>query len=257
MPTLLVSNLSAGYGKGIVVNRATLSVDKGELCALLGLNGCGKTTLLKTVCGLLPLREGKCLVNDEDCSKMNERQRALRMSYIPQRGSLISGKTVLEVILMGANARLHLLDAPGNDDRRMAYAAMEDLGIQDYADRNYEMLSEGQKQLVILARSLVQDAPVMLMDEPDSALDFVNRNMVMEKLRSILKEKQKAGLVTLHDPNFALSYCDCLLLMKDGVILEKLVLKSAEKSDVERALSAVYGNVRVIEHPKGYVMINA
>ena len=254
---LKVSDIRCGYNHREIVHNATFSVAGGEFCALLGLNGCGKTTLIKAVCGFLPTHQGKCLVGDVDCTKMNERQRALQISYIPQRGSLISGKTVLEVVLMGFNARLHLLDSPGRLHRKKALDALEQLGIGHLADRDYGQLSEGQKQMVILARTMVQDTPVMLMDEPDSALDFVNRNIVLEKIRHILHTHGRAGLITLHDPNFALSYCDSLLLMREGNIIQRLQLRDATREDVEEALRKIYGNIRILQHEGGYVMVRA
>ena len=254
---LKVENVSCGYLHREVVHNASLSVAPGEFCALLGLNGCGKTTLMKAVCGLLPVHHGKCLVDGVDCTRYNERQRALMMSYIPQRGSLISGKTVLEVVLMGFNARLHLLDSPGKIHREKAMAALERLGMSHLADRDYAILSEGQKQVIILARTMVQDTPVMLMDEPDSALDFVNRNLVLGKIREVLHAQNRAGLITLHDPNFALAYCDSLILMQEGNIIQRITLKDATLEQIQEALSRIYGQIRILQYEHGYVMVRA
>ena len=254
---LKVEHVRCGYLHREIVHDASLSVAPGEFCALLGLNGCGKTTLMKAICGLLPVHEGTCLVNGVDCTKDNERQRALKMAYIPQRGSLIAGKTVLEVVLMGFNARLHLLDSPGKIHREKAMEALERLGMANLAQRDYSQLSEGQKQIIILARTMVQDTPVMLMDEPDSALDFVNRNLVLDKIREVLHTQNRAGLITLHDPNFALAYCDSLILMQDGKILQRLVLKDATREQIQEALSRIYGQIRILQYEHGYVMVRA
>lgn len=253
---LMVEHLSAGYGRQDILHDVNLDVSGGEFCALLGLNGCGKTTLIKSICGLLPVRQGRCTVDGSDCTHLNERQRALRVSYIPQRGSLILGKTVLEVVLMGFNAQLHLLASPGRRHRQAAMETLERLGLAAAANQDYATLSEGQKQLVILARALVQDAPVMLMDEPDSALDFVNRNMVLGKVREVLHTQGRAGLITLHDPNFALAYCDRLLLMKKGRLLQSLTLKNAAQEDVEAALAGIYGDIRILRYEGGFVMVH-
>lgn len=252
---LKVENVRCGYHHREVVHNATFAVEGGEFCALLGLNGCGKTTLIKAICGFLPTHDGKCYADGVDCTAMNERQRALRMAYIPQRGSLISGKTALEVVLMGFNARLHLLDSPGRAHKQKAREALAQLGMEHLADRDYGELSEGQKQMVILARTLVQDTPVLLMDEPDSALDFVNRNIVLSKVRQILHSRNRAGLITLHDPNFALSYCDTLLLMQEGTIIQRLSLGEASREDVEEALKKIYGNIRILQHEGGFAMV--
>ena len=257
MELLKIEHVRCGYQHREIVHDANLSVAPGEFCALLGLNGCGKTTLMKAICGLLPVHEGRCLVDGVDCTRYNERQRALKMSYIPQRGSLITGKTVLEVVLMGFNARLHLLDSPGKIHRQKAMEALERLGMDHLAQRDYAQLSEGQKQVVILARTMVQDTPVMLMDEPDSALDFVNRNLVLGKIREVLHTQNRAGLITLHDPNFALVYCDSLILMKEGKILQRITLKDATREDIQKALSSIYGEIQILQYEKGYVMVRA
>lgn len=257
MELLKVENVSTGYVHREIVHNASLSVAPGEFCALLGLNGCGKTTLMKAICGLLPVHRGKCMVNGTDCTRDNERQRALKMSYIPQRGSLISGKTVLEVVLMGFNARLHILDSPGKIHREKAIEALERLGMAHLAQQDYATLSEGQKQIIILARTMVQDTPVMLMDEPDSALDFVNRNLVLGKIREVLHSQNRAGLITLHDPNFALAYCDSLILMKQGTILQRIELKTSTREQIQEALSQIYGTIRILEYERGYVMVRS
>lgn len=254
---LIVEHLRCGYRGRTVVEDATFSVAAGEFCALLGLNGCGKTTLIRSICGLLPVRQGRCTVAGEDCTRLNERRRARLMSYIPQRGSLMEGKTVLDVVLMGFNARLRLLESPGAAHRQKALETLERLGLPEIAGRDYALLSEGQKQLVILARALVQDAPAMLMDEPDSALDFVNRSMVLEKVRDTLRSQGRAGLISLHDPNFAMAYCDRLLLMRDGGILLELPLQNASREEVEAALSQIYGKIRVLHHEGGFAMVRA
>ena len=254
---LSVEHLYCGYGRQEIVHDVSLSVEKGEFCALLGLNGCGKTTLIKSICGLLPIEQGRCFVDGEDCTDLNERQHALRMSYIPQRSSPLFGKSVLDVVLMGYNARLHLLESPGELCRLQAAEALDRLGWHGLARRDYATLSEGQKQLVILARTLVQDAPVMLMDEPDSALDFVNRTMVLDKVRNVLQSQGRAGLISLHDPNFAMAYCDRLLLMKNGTIGQELTLKDASREEVASALSWIYGEICVLEHQGRFVMVHA
>ena len=142
-PLLSVEHLTGGYGRRTVVRDVSFTVERGELCALLGLNGCGKSTLLKSVCGLLPIREGRCAVDGEDCTHLHERQRALRMAYIPQRATPIAGRTVLDVVLMGFNARLHLFETPGRGRRQLAAETLGQLGLADMAELDYAELSEG------------------------------------------------------------------------------------------------------------------
>lgn len=251
---LSLREICTGYGDREIVRGASLTVQGGEFCALLGLNGCGKTTLLRAACGLLPLHGGSCTVGETDTTHLDERSRARLMSYIPQRGSPIMGKTVLEVVLMGFNPRLRLLDSPGETHRKIAMEHLTHLGLAELAGRDYATLSEGQKQLVILARALSQDTPVMLMDEPDSALDFVNRHMVLGKIREVLHGRRQAGLITLHDPNFALCYCDRLLLMQNGVILNEIDMRNTDRAAIEVGLRRIYGEIAVLEYKDRYIM---
>ena len=249
-----ISHANVQFGGDVILQDINFEVRDNEKIAIVGRNGCGKTTLLRAACGLLPMKEGRCMVGETETTHLDEKSRARLMSYIPQRGSPIMGKTVLEVVLMGFNARLRLLDSPGEAHRRIAMEHLTHLGLAELAGRDYATLSEGQKQLVILARALSQDTPVMLMDEPDSALDFVNRHMVLGKIREVLHERQQAGLITLHDPNFALSYCDRLLLMQDGTIVTEIDMRNTDRATIEAALGIIYGEIAVLEYKDRYIM---
>ncbi len=260
---LRIENLRAGYNGRTIIQDIHLSVESGEFLALLGLNGSGKTTLLRSACGLMKAASDCCLVYDAKAGKtidylgLNEYQRAKLIAYIPQRHSAIYNTSVLEVVLMGFNPYLRLLEGPSASQKRQAAEALAYLGLAEKMAEDYLSLSEGQKQLVILARCIVQDAPVMMMDEPDSALDFVNRNLVLSQIRYLLSDKQRCGIITLHDPNFAMAYCDRLLLLKDGTVADCIVMAGAEREDLRRRLSAVYGDIDILAHKGRYAMVRA
>lgn len=248
-----VQGVRVSYGSTEIVHGVSFSLKKGELCAFLGLNGSGKTTLLRGVCGLIPM-EGQVLVDGRILREMNERERARHLSFIPQISSPIQGKTVTEVMLMGANPYLGLLESPKAEHYRAVDEALKRLEIEDFAQRQFHELSQGQKQLVILARTLVQNSPVMLMDEPDSALDFRNRHMVLEKIRNVVKDAGKAGLITLHDPNFAMAYCDRLLLLKQGNVIAEVDMRTASEDEVRQKLSMIYGKIELFAYTGGYMI---
>ncbi len=254
---LTLENISAGYGSRRVVRKVNLAIERGEFCALLGLNGSGKTTLLKAVCGLLPMEEGRCLVNGLDCTGFNEYKRAKYISYIPQRYSKMQGVTVLDAVLMGRNPHLALFASPSGADREQAKNLLDKMNIAQLAHQDFARISEGQKQLVILARTLLQDAPVMLMDEPDSALDFLNRHKMLARVRQLICDEGKAGLVTLHDPNFALAYCHRLFLLQGGEIAGELSLAAASKEEIRQCLAKIYGDIIILEHENRYMMLQA
>lgn len=241
------------YGSRQVIRGIDLAVGEGEFCALLGLNGSGKTTLLHGACGFLPM-EGRCAAGGLDCAGLNERRRARLISFIPQLSTLGGGRSVLDVVLMGFNARLGLFQSPGRAHRQAAWEVLERIGYGHMAQRDFGTLSQGQRQLVILARCMVQDTPVMLMDEPDSALDFLNRHMVLGKVRDMIHADGRAGLITLHDPNFAMAYCDRIFLLRDGVLQTELAMASAGREEILEKLSLIYGSIDVIPYSGGWLM---
>ena len=254
METLLsLHEISVGYGAKAVVSDVSFDVPAGELCALLGLNGSGKTTLLKGVCGLLPLRGGRCLLRGLDFTGFNERDRARCLSYIPQRFSKLINVTVMDAVMMGLNTKLGILEFPTAADKESAGAALEKMGVAELASEDFSKLSEGQKQLVILARAMVQNAPVMLMDEPDSALDFPNKHKTLARIRKLVRDEDKAGIVTLHDPNLALMHCDRLILLHEGRLLSELHLAGASKDEVQSCLRSIYNSIELIEYDGSYI----
>lgn len=247
MSALEIQDLRTGYGAQEVLKGVDLAVRTGELCALLGLNGSGKSTLLRAVCGLIPARWAALTVDGHDLGPMHERQRARWLSYIPQRSSAGTGLTVLEVVLMGCNPRLGLFESTTAADRERARGALRRVGLDGFEERPFDRISEGQRQLAVFARALVQDAPVMLLDEPDSALDFVHRHQVLGQISALVRSEGKSGLVTLHDPNFAMAYCDRLLLLKEGRLAGDVAVGASTAEELAGALSRLYGPVRVLE----------
>ncbi|MDR2598792.1 MAG: ABC transporter ATP-binding protein [Oscillospiraceae bacterium] len=241
---LLINNLTIKYGTKTIIDNVSLELKSNEIVALLGLNGSGKTTLLKGLCGLLPISNGEILINDNNkiisLTKANEKQRANYISFIPQRHSKLIGVTVINAVLMGLNARLGIFEQPTADDKKLTLEALEKMNIQHLANDVFSELSEGQKQLVVLARTLVQNTPVMLMDEPDSALDFSNTHSALSNIRKLVHNENKTCLITLHDPNLALSYCDRIILIDKGKIVSELLLKETSRDDITSCLSKVY-----------------
>ncbi len=268
---LTVKNFSAGYafqkknGSDAVVKNISFSLNNGTLTALIGANGCGKSTLLKGICKLIP-SSGNVLLQESaqqnisrqvssadthsdrtllPLHQLTTRQIARLISYIPQRSGITVSLSALDIVLMGFHPYLSLLESPGKRHREKALTALETVGLVDRKDQDFLTLSEGQKQLCILARTLVQDTCLLLFDEPDSALDFSNRQMFLQTIQEIICTRQKTGLLVLHDINLALDYCDQLLLMKDGKIIRTLYPKIDSEKMLSKALSEICGNVEV------------
>ena len=168
---LRVESLCAGYGQRRVLRDVSFSVRRGELCALLGANGSGKSTLLRALCGLTDAPEGCMLLEAESLRDMSCRRRAQRIGYLAQRSACELALSVMDVVLMGCNPALGPFQKPGPEDRRRAMALLAELGDAAWAEAGYLSLSEGQRQLVLFARTLVRRSPLLLLDEPDSALE--------------------------------------------------------------------------------------
>ena len=242
MSHLSVKRISAGYGKNNVIENISFDLDDGTLMGIIGANGSGKTTLLKALCGILP-HQGNCTLEDTVLEELSAKQLAKLVSYIPQRSGIPIDISALDVVLMGFNPKLGLLEHPTRKMKDAAMQALEQVGLAGKEETNYLHLSEGQKQLCILARTLVSDSKLLLLDEPESALDFRFRNQMLSLLRSWVASRERSAIVTLHDPALALNFCDKLLLLSDGGVLDIIAPKSDSLDKMEQVLRKVYGPI--------------
>lgn len=237
-----VNGLRAGYGPRHVLEDISFDLNGGTVTGILGANGSGKTTLLKAICDILP-HEGTCLLDGTVLEGLSSRSIAKLCSYIPQRSGITIDISVLDVVLMGFNPQLGLLQWPTELMRKTALHALEQVGLAGREEENYLHLSEGQKQLCILARTLVTQSKLLLLDEPESALDFRYRYRMFKILRSWVSEKKICAVATLHDPDLALNYCDRILLLQEGKLLGCLSPGEDDPEAMEALLRQVYGPV--------------
>lgn len=242
MSSFRVSGLCAGFGGRRVLDDISFSLEGGNLLGILGANGSGKTTLLRSICGILP-HEGECVLDGARLEGLGARKLSKLCSYIPQRSGITIDISALDVVLMGFNPQLGLLAHPTEAMTRQALDALERVGIGGMAEMNYMHLSEGQKQLCILARTLVTQGRLLLLDEPESALDFHFRYRMLQIIRDWVRHDSRAALVALHDPMLALNYCDELLLLKNGQSIGVLRPGSDSCGRMEEMLCEIYGNV--------------
>lgn len=259
MSLLLVENLCTGYGKTNVVNDISLSVEAGQMVGLLGPNGCGKSTFIKALCKGVPFA-GTAFIEDLDLRKLSEKELAKRCTYVPQRSGLSIDITVFEVVLMGFHPYLGILQSPGEEMKAKVREILTLVGLGEMMSANFMELSEGQKRLCILARSLVTDAKLLIMDEPDAALDFGVRHALLRLVSVRIREQRNGVLLAMHDTNLALSYCDIIYLMKQGRIVGSIKPGEDSRESMEEKLSDLYGPVRLLSYDrkdgkKGIVMV--
>ena len=250
---LEVRGLRCGYGKRNpveIVHGVDFNVDEGEFVCIIGANGCGKTTTLKALMGLLPALGGECLVHGKNVAKLSEKDRSREFAYIPQAHTPPFPFSVSDVVLMGRTPYINQLSRVSSGDKEIAYEAMELLDIVDLADKAYTMLSGGQQQLVLIARALTQQSGILVMDEPTAALDFGNQQLVLSRMRT-LSEMGKAVIMVTHDPDHALFCADKVIVMSEGrVIMEG----TSTECITNETLQKIYGtaaNVMDVEVAPG------
>jgi iron complex transport system ATP-binding protein len=213
---LAVEDLAFGYGERTVGAGVGFAVAAGEVLCLLGPNGGGKTTLFKTILGLLPTRGGRICVDGEDVGGWNPRRRALAFGYVPQAGAGQFPFSVSEMVLMGRTAHRGSFAAPSAGDHVAAEAALERLGIPHLAGRDWLRISGGERQLALIARALAQAPRVLVLDEPTASLDFGNQVRVLEQVRRLADEGGLAIVFSTHQSEQAFAVADRVALLHEG-----------------------------------------
>lgn len=248
MSLININNISAGYKNGLskenVIEDISFSIEAGELVGILGANGSGKSTLVKAICNIIS-HKGDVQIGEQLVSQLKANEIAKLISYIPQSSGLSIDISVLDVVLMGFNARLNPLENPTGEMKDKARKMLELVGLSAMCDNNYMLLSEGQKRLVILARALVNEGTFLIMDEPESSLDFNIRYRLMDIIRRRINEESKAGLIILHDAMIALNCCDRLILLKDKKIVGTVDLHNDTIDVIEEQLMKIFGNISI------------
>ena len=213
---LRVEKLEFSYNKNVPVLRgADLELGQGQVGILLGKNGCGKTTLFKNILGIEKPSGGNIFFGGENLQKMNRRERARRIAYVPQHihfGDL----TVFDSVLMGRVSYFGM--QAGREDYTAVEKILEDMGLTAFAARSAEELSGGEKQKIAIARAMAQEPKLMVFDEPTGNLDLANEMLIMQEAKKLAREKNISILSSLHDLNQALYFGDKFFMMKDGVV---------------------------------------
>ena len=231
---LEIKNLNFKYTDRLVLDDISFGVDKGKIVGLLGENGVGKSTLFKCILGFLQPSSGEILINGLDINKLDFKERARLVAYIPQSHHPTFNHKVINVIKMGSNVRMSGFNTPGEEERKRAYEILELLGIEELRDRGYKEISGGERQLVLIARALMQDAKVLIMDEPTANLDYGNQIKVLKTCRDLSKIGYTI-IQSTHHPQQAFMFFDKVILMHDhrllgqGDVMEVLTEENLKK----------------------------
>ena len=254
---LSVKDASFAYDVREIFHRISFDLYASEVLCLMGGNGCGKSTLLDSILGVHTLREGNIFIKNQNVKNMKIQERAREVAYVPQVHDKSFPYKVRQVILMGRTAHMGGFSAPGQEDKEIVKKVMDEIGISHLADRPYTQISGGEMQMIILARALVQDTSVILMDEPTAHLDFYNELLFLERVAKFSMSGGKGILMAPHSPNQAFFLQSKginvrVILMKDGGIVA-----SGTPQDVltEQNLGYVYQVATKINDTSGYKQI--
>jgi len=236
--------LDFGFRSRTIGRGVELALPRGEIVCLLGPNGGGKTTLLRTLLGLLAPLAGEVLLDERPLSRWPGRERAARLAYVPQASASYFDFTLAEMVEMGRTAHRGAFGVPGRRDREEARAALGRLGIAALAERPIHSVSGGERQLALIARALATEAAHILMDEPTANLDFANQSLILDEVAR-LKASGAGILFSTHHPDHALRIADRVVMLRGGVVMAAGATAATLNSE---NLSVLYGRpVDVLE----------
>jgi iron complex transport system ATP-binding protein len=247
---LTVQNIRIGYKNNqLILNNLGFSLERGQMLAILGPNGAGKTTLLRCINAMIKPWAGYVQVEQADVFRMNAAEIARNLGYVAQRND--AGRmTAFDAVLLGRKPHIHW--KIGQEDLAKAAGALHQLGLEDMALRHIDELSGGELQKVCIARALVQEPKVLLLDEPTSSLDLKNQLDILETIGRVVQEHQIAAVMTMHDLNLAFRFADRFLFLKDGEIFAN----GHQDQITADTVAAVYGvQVDILRHNGQIIVI--
>ncbi len=255
--SLKAENIRFAYRKGPnILDDVSLSMPPGSMTALVGQNGSGKSTLLKCINGILTPREGRLSWESLDLLHLSPLERSRIMSYVPQTIPASMSFRVFDVVLMGRRPYASWIRwGVRASDRHKVFSILESLGLEEICFRNYSELSGGQQQKVLIARALVQEPRLLIMDEPTSNLDLRHQQDILKLLKKTASESGISVLLSAHDLNLVMNYADRLEMLKNGRILHSGPVDTVLTSENIREIFDVDTHVG---HYKGtpFVLLN-
>lgn len=241
-----VKNLSIGYENKVVISDVNAAIKHGEIVGIIGCNGAGKSTFLKTIRGLLPKKSGEVLYFGKALEDYDDKELACRVAYLQQHVEVGFGYTGRDIVLAGRYPYMKWWEKESGEDEKLALDCMAYTGTLDLADRPVTEVSGGQKQRILLAKVLAQQTPILFLDEPTTGLDMVYQEEIFRFAKE-LAQMGKTVLMVVHELNFAAKYCTRILLFGEGGLLADA---PPEKAFTEELLSRAYkADISVVKNP--------
>lgn len=253
---LEIENITLGYSQRhaetrLLAEQLSLAAPEGELIALLGRNGVGKSTLLRVLAGVRPPMKGRVLLGGSDIAAMPPAERSRKIAFVTTEQVAVAHLRVHEVVAMGRAPYTGWLGTLAPEDRRVVDESLERVGMTGFRDKALESLSDGERQRVMIARALAQDTPLMLLDEPTAFLDLPNRYQIALLLRELAHGTGKTVIFSSHDLSTAVQLCDALWVMTPGGV----AAGAPEDLMLSGALNAMFGQTPLTLSPEGVVKL--
>ena len=232
-----LSQLSVGYTLSHpVISDINLELRSGQLACLIGENGIGKSTLLKTLTGFLPKLKGSLLLGNRDIESFSQRELARQVSIVLTQKPDVQNLTIEEIIGLGRSPYTGFFGRLRAEDRKVVDDAIATMRIEKLRGRMIQTLSDGERQKVMIAKALAQETSVILLDEPTAFLDFPSKAETFQTLRRMAHERDKLILLSTHDLELAVRFADCLLEVREGR------LKEVSAADVKASMQTIMGS---------------
>ena len=219
MSMITATNLSVSIKGAQLLDGIDLHVERGEWLSIIGPNGAGKSTLLRALAGVVPC-DGAVTIDGAPLAGYSPRSLARKIAWVPQTPTIPPGMRVVDYVLLGRTPHLHPLAAESSTDRELVAQVLDDLDLTGLADRAVESLSGGERQRTVIARALAQEAPIMLLDEPTTALDLGHQQDALDLLTGLRMARDRTIISTMHDLTLAGAYADRLMLLAEGRVVD-------------------------------------
>lgn len=243
-----VKDLDFSYnGEEKILEDISFSIDEPKVIGLLGANGAGKSTLFRLLLKSLEADKGQIFINDKDINTYKAKELSRQIAYIPQSHSPVYNYSVIDVVLMGLAGKMNVFSLPKKEEEEKAMEALKMFKIDNLATRGYQNISGGQRQLVLIARALIQEAKVILMDEPVANLDFGNQELILRTIRQVA-DKGYTVLISMHNPIHAFSYTDSVLILNDRKLLAYGETNQVLTEDILEKIYGIDISVHEISH---------
>ena len=252
-PIIKTSEIDYSFNEKQILNKVNIDVKQGEILGIVGPNGSGKTTIFNILNGSIKPNNGSIYINGINIRDLSTNERAKLIAVAPQNAIFPEDMSVFELTAMGRNPHLSLLSWESGNDNQLTIQSIDKVGLLGLTSKKLKHTSGGEKQLALIAMTICQQTPIMLLDEPTSNLDIKNQFHIMDTISKIRGDSNKTILINLHDLNLAAKYCDKIIFLKDGTVFCQGEPKKVITSE---NIESVYGiSVNILKDPRSLLPI--